>query len=356
LSRKVAFVGPLPPPVNGFSNVCATMLAHLKVACDVRVFDRARCPKGPFHTLMRQMLRVTRYLWMCVTTRDVTLYVALSGGLSQIIDGMYFIISRLFGVEIFIHHHSFAYANASTLLNRMIFRLLRGSTHIVLSQGMGERLARTYHLNSQRIRVVSNAAMYADPIVARPSFNVDNPIRIGFISNLSVEKGLLEFFEVLDTLRALGIQYRAHLAGPVDASLKTDVDRLLSDATNTYYEGAVYADAKMRFYQGLDVLLFPTKYVNEAEPLVIHEALRASVHVVAIDRGAIAEILAFGAGCAFREKEFVEEAAGLIRDFSVDRSKLARAQLSSFEQAQRLCGSAAGSLRKLVADMSALRP
>jgi len=46
----------------------------------------------------------------------------------------------------------------------------------------------------------------------------------------------------------------------------------------------------------VDVLLFPTDYANEAEPLVIHEAIRSGAHVIACERGAIPDILSNGAG------------------------------------------------------------
>ena len=39
--NRVAFVGPLPPPVHGFSNICANMLRLLRGRVPVEVFDRA---------------------------------------------------------------------------------------------------------------------------------------------------------------------------------------------------------------------------------------------------------------------------------------------------------------------------
>ena len=41
MARRVAFVGPLPPPVHGFSTVCAHVLDLLKTTASVEVFDRS---------------------------------------------------------------------------------------------------------------------------------------------------------------------------------------------------------------------------------------------------------------------------------------------------------------------------
>ena len=49
------------------------------------------------------------------------------------------------------------------------------------------------------------------------------------------------------------------------------------------------------FIGSLDIFLFPTNYANEAEPLVIYEAMRRGVYVIACDRGAISEMLLNGA-------------------------------------------------------------
>ncbi len=46
MTKQLAFVAPLPPPVHGFSNICAAMLELLKSRASVGVFNRRRDTAG----------------------------------------------------------------------------------------------------------------------------------------------------------------------------------------------------------------------------------------------------------------------------------------------------------------------
>lgn len=115
--------------------------------------------------------------------------------------------------------------------------------------------------------------------------------------------------------------------------------------------GPVYGADKDRFYQQLDIFLFPTNYANEAEPLVVYEAMRRGVYVIACDRGAISEMLGNGAGSAFSMDAMVESAVQRIAEFNGDRCALRSAQQMSLQQAQRIRTSGRIELEKLMERM-----
>jgi len=351
--RRIAFVAPLPPPVHGFSNICAAMLDILRAKSEVRVFDRA--PRGGKHfgAALRQLIKPWRYLAWCMKNPGGELYLALSGGLGQILDWPYVLMARLFGQQVFVHHHSFAYINAPSVLNRMFFKVLRQQTHIVLSDRMGSELTRIYRLNAAKVRVVSNAAFFGEVArLTRSLPKAEVPIRLGYLSNISLEKGVVEFFAVLAELTRIGIEFRAQIAGPVDSAAQSTFDRLLAAAVCTQYVGPVYGPAKEDFYGNLDVLLFPSDYANEAEPLVIHEAIRNGVHVIACERGAVADILSNQAGVVAVKAAFVHTAVSHIGNFSSNRHELQRAQRSSLDQAARMREGAREKLESLVDEIS----
>lgn len=335
-NKQIALVGPLPPPVHGFSNVTGKMLALLNDRAKVAIFDRAWGARGrkPFSAL----LLVGRFFGFCCSKRRFTLYVALSGGNGQVFDCLFILVARLFRQRIFVHHHSFAYALSSTAINRLLFRLVRRERHIALSHGMADALTERYCLERGKMRVVPNAAFFDQAPYADIASKVAavRPVQIGFLSNITFDKGILEFFAVLDRLRKLDIEYRALIAGPVSPSANQVFYELLKSASGVEYLGPLYGSAKDEFYANLDIFLFPTKYVNEADPLVIHEALRNGVYVIACERGAIAETLGHGAGLAVPHEGFVECAVECVGALSVDRDLLRRRRQLALEQARNL--------------------
>ena len=97
--------------------------------------------------------------------------------------------------------------------------------------------------------------------------------------------------------------------------------------------------------------VFPTNYANEAEPLVIYEAMRQGVHVIACDRGSIAEMLCNGAGLAFSSERIVESATAQIAKFDRDRPALLAAKRRSMLQARRVRCASKLALENLLASM-----
>jgi glycosyltransferase involved in cell wall biosynthesis len=353
MTRCAAFVGPLPPPVNGFSNMTAAMLNRLRTVMPVEIFDRSSGLERRFQTKLLQFLIPLRYLATCLRGRNGVLYLALSGGLGQIIDFLYVVIGKLFRRPIFIHHHSFAYINTPSWLNICFFALVRNERHIVLSRGMGTALKERYGLDFDKMHVVSNAAFLdfpPDDLRAAPDGGA-LPIQIGFLSNITQEKGFVEFFDILSRLRERATDFRARIAGPLAPESRDQFTSLLSGAPDVEYYGAVYGERKLEFYRQLDIFVFPTKYVNEAEPLVVYEAMSAGAYVIACDRGAIAEMLANDSGLVCSTDAIAQDGSERIRILGTDRQALALAQQGSLRQLRQTRAEAMLELDRLLTSM-----
>lgn len=115
------------------------------------------------------------------------------------------------------------------------------------------------------------------PAAARPP--ASPPLRLGFIGQLSREKGLDLLLDAVDSLTA-GTELVVAGEGVLD-------DQARSHAL-VEHRGRVAGEAKERFFADIDALVVPSR-VPEVAPLVIDEATVRRVPVIGSRRGGIPE-------------------------------------------------------------------
>jgi glycosyltransferase involved in cell wall biosynthesis len=231
-----------------------------------------------------------------------------------------------------VHHHSYAYLNHPSTLTRFCLACAGGALHLVLCPDMAARLAATYGIPAERIVVLSNVVfMEASCPISRPEHA---SLRVGFLSYVNEAKGIFRFLEVLRLLRAHGLPAEGFIAGPLEPALRGRFERELAATPGATYLGPVFGEEKQVFLQGLDALVFPTRYHNEAEPVVVLEALREGVPVLATRRGCIQAQLDGQPLPALPEAGFEVEAAAWLMRFHSDpevRAEAHRLALRGFQ-------------------------
>lgn len=308
--RCILFLGPLPPPVHGFSEINRRMLARLQLSSLVQVFDVSPSDNGG----LRLFKLFFKFVGSAANAKGGALYLPLSGGLRQLVDVCFAGISLLCGLRVFLHHHSFGYINHQPFYARLVLRLLRKSVHIVLCEQMGDLLCSQYSIPTENIRVISNAAFLND--ANHPSRVADHKGKfvLGFLSNITAAKGCFDFIELVEAASANGLDVEGLMAGPVQAEIKEVFNQAIQNVACIKHVGAVYGEDKSQFFAEIDVLVFPTRYANEAEPVTIWEAMGAGVPVISLSRGCINGIVTNDAGWVIQNPDsFVEESLEKIR-------------------------------------------
>lgn len=352
----VLVIGPMPPPVHGYSLATAAMVEHLRTLATVEVCDTSG--GAPQRSWRYHGRRIARNLGACwklswrPRSSGRTLYVALSGGSGAIYDVMAVCIARARRYRLFLHHHAFTYITQRSRWTALLVAVAgRKATHICLCSVMADQLRAQYR-GIARWEILSNAAL-VEPGGDTQRIPGPGPIRLGFLSNLVPEKGLDTVIDLCRELRRAGRDVTLCVAGPVGhpsaAALLEEARRGLGPAFD--YRGPVYAATKTAFYRDIDVFLFPTRYANEAQPLVLMEALTAGVPVIAIGRGCIAGDLATG-GLITSDGAFLAEATEIIGAWLADRSRLAGASATALRRAAELRRTALNQLNRLVGEMA----
>lgn len=308
ISRPVFFVGPLPPPVHGFSWVNYQVFDLIQKKSSVVHFDRAPSLRGQLVTILIFLKEIFRFIYYMMVFRPSVVYIGWSGGFSMLVDVVYVFISKVFMVPICLHHHSFAYLNRVRWYNKIALSATRSQFHVVLCPLMADFLVDKYGILSDNISVVSNAAFLQSACIFE--FNHRNNISVGFLSNITEAKGIFEFFDLAKIFSG-DERFYFYIAGPVADDIVSKFEDRVATASNVTYVGSVYGDNKEIFLNSLDVFVFPTKYVNEAEPVSIAEALRAGLPVISITRGCISGMLG-DTGVVTTLDDFLMDASAFI--------------------------------------------
>lgn len=355
-NEKTFVVGPIPPPTHGCAVITGLMADRLKATSHVQVI--ANSPDSLEKTWryhLQRLWRVSKGLsalvWRRHGDRDC-LYLAAAGGAGVFYDIAFASVARLFHYRLFVHHHVFSYINRSSALTAVFIHLAgRDAVHICLCNCMGTLLKQRY-AGIKHVKVVSNAA-FMEPCETNHAERTGG-FRIGFLSNLIPDKGIDTVLELFRRLRRENPSIELIVGGPiVGASVRlliNSASREFGDAFD--YRGRVLGPDKTRFFDEIDVFVFPTRYANEAEPLVVLEALRAGKPVIATARGCIADDLPMAAGAVFPEHEFIDASLPLLLAWANDPAKLAAVSREARTSAHRLFHSAQNSLQEILADIA----
>ena len=321
---RIAFVGVLPPPVNGMTLATTRMLEALGRRQAVEVYGMSQLAgtsrrRWKVRKAFRSLLAIPRIVrWRMRGVR--TLYFVANSGPALSVDVLYALVARLCGLRVILHHQVYSYLHERDGRMAMVDSLMgsRG-THVVLCDEMAARFRRLYR-GRARMLVVPNVFPAPGDL---PERTAAGRFRIGHLSNLTVEKGFDVVLATFAALRDDGHDVELCLAGP----LMTARERALLDDYSARYGtaivhlGPVYDREKWKFFRSIDTLLFPTRYRNEAFPLAVAEAVDLGIPVIAFGRACIPSLLGNGGVLVPPEQDFVASASKILASW-IDDPKL----------------------------------
>jgi glycosyltransferase involved in cell wall biosynthesis len=275
--------------------VTAAIYARFEAAgiASVRVNTASRPVSGSeVAAIVPRLGALCRLMLLLVSARPSTVYIALSGGNGQFFDILAVLAARARRCRIVFHHHNYSYLDRPRAMTRWLISAGgREATHIALCDQMANALRQRYPRVAHLV-VISNAVFVglntAAPIVDERAGGLRT---IGFLSNIMIDKGIERFVAFASLIRKFAPQAAAQVAGPIaEPNAGSVIERAVAEQTIAY-RGAVYGADKDAFLDQIDTLIFPSIYPNECEPLVILEALRAGVPVIATARGCIPSMI-----------------------------------------------------------------
>lgn len=342
------FAGVLPPPVHGAS-VANQALADFLYQAGHRL-ERQRTTTGGEGWKGRIAGRLAASSQLAfklsrnfLQRREINAVISLSGGSGLLFDVLNVLLLRVLrkNPRLAFAHHNYTYCRRFSLVMAVLVKLSPGATHIFLSPRMRVSFEAMYGAVADA-RILGNSWLVPSP--PRPaevdrSGRAPSSIVIGHLSNLSFEKGLREVGDVFRRLASMSIPSRLTLAGPARGEELDYIKALLEEFPGVVeWRGALYAESKQEWFKSIDVFLFPSKYANEAYPIVLSEAMAVGAVPIATDIGCIPEILSGAlADCCISAPFFVDRSTTLLADMAsnpalkAERSSLARQRFAELQ-------------------------
>lgn len=319
---KNIVIGPLPPPVHGMSknlNIFVNDIGRENcIVLDISPGTLTRTFKYHLKKLFKVAKNLAKLAFYCSNKCSRRVYICPDGGLGLIYTTMFVTVAKMFGLECYLHHRSFQYIHNKSALMHYIQSYKRNLvTNIFLSKVMQTEFVELYpNSNTSKFTIIGNQH-YVEPMLLERLENQSEKVTwvIGFLSNISFDKGIVEVLNTAKELNKTEINIQLKIAGPFESENERAYLETFSSQNVglVEYLGPVYNENKVHFYDSIDFFLFPSMYKNEAQPNVIFEAQSRAVPTIAYSIACLRDDISDKNGLLINlEEDFVKKAAKFI--------------------------------------------
>ena len=349
---RPVLIGPFSGPVHGVS-VINNALHALMVQRGLRPMIIDLSPGSRSRGLIYHAVRMARtvrglvrILGAALTRKRRRYVMHLDGGSGLVYNLALALALRATGQAVLLYHHSSRYVLAESALMRTLLRVAGPAPQLFCSGRMAALFSERYRPQGQTL-LVNNAAWVTPAVHTNMRANV-GPLRLGFLSALSLEKGLGRAIETLRTLRRRGVPAELALAGAVsDPAARQLLDRAGAEfGSALLVRGLLQRPESDAFRARLDYFLFPSLYPHETQSLAVPEALSAGVPVIAYDHRFVGEVVGQGGLLVPPTADYADAAADWIQTGEGDLEERRRRAHQQFEVSRK---EAAGQVDRLIA-------
>jgi glycosyltransferase involved in cell wall biosynthesis len=302
LKRSILFILHLPPPIHGAAMVGQYIkngsvvnetfdTDFINLAISDQLGQIGKYQIGKFYRLMKLM---SEFLSMLFKKKHDLYYITLTAkGSGFYKDFAIVLILKMFRKKIIYHFHNKGILTLQdNIYNNFLYRFLFKDTQsILLSEKLYYDLEK--YVNIEDVYFCPNGLPKSDLTVATKA-EVPARVRILFLSNMMIEKGILVLLEACKILKEKGVEFICDFVGPWTDITEKDFNTIVTNSNLTGYvfaHGQQYNEKKEVFFDSTDIFVLPTYYNNECFPLVILEAMKHGLPVISTFEGAISEMI-----------------------------------------------------------------
>lgn len=302
---KLIMIGPFPLPVHGMSLANQFIKERLSrnSSFEVQAYDtnlerqikpKERQGRFEFFYLIKSLTNLTSTLFFLLKNPGSIAYFTPGQSILGLIRyAPAIILSLLINKKTILHIHGSRLAE-NIRRAPWFFRkcsklfLKKVSVVIALSPSIAE-----YYRNSLGLENVYvcmngvNIPKLTSTQIEGKYFN--KPLKCLFLSNLMVEKGILELLDAVSFLNKNGYEIHLDLAGEIEPTASGTINKYIQDNPEIFtYHGVVHGEKKASLLRSNSIFCLPS--YDEGIPLAILEAYAYGCTVITTDVGGIPDI------------------------------------------------------------------
>lgn len=227
--------------------------------------------------------------------------------------------------QMLVHIHGGLYLtkkNRPWIINRLMHRIFSWDVPFVVLSGREKEIVQR-EFGARSVEVLPNCVDLTDAEShARIYKKGDEPLTIGYLGRIEVNKGMDWLLLACERLRREGMRFRLVLAGKEEPG-SNYLDRF-SDLLGErfHYAGVVSGEAKAAFLRSLDVFALPTYF--EGLPMSLLETMSYGAVPVTTPVGSIPEVVKDGENGLFIKVKDEQSIVDALRRLNDDRALLQR--------------------------------
>src|SRR3569833_559075 len=345
-------IGPFSGPVHGVSVINNTQHALMVQRgfrpASIDLSPGARSRGLTYHAvrMARTVGGMLRILGAALITARRRYVMHLDGGPGLVYNLALALALRLTGQPMLFYHHSSRYVFADSAIMRLLVAVAGGAPQAFCSGKMASLFFERY--KPQGPALLINNAAWVTPGPGRDGHDNDGPLRLGFLSALSLEKGIGRAIETLRTLQQHNKPAELAVAGAVsDLAARHLRDEAAAEfGSALLVRGLLQGRESDAFRAGRDYFLFPSLYPHESQSLAVPEALAVGFPVIAYDHRFVGEVVGRGGLLIPPTADYAADAADWIQ---AGRGDLDERRHHARQQFEADRAKAAGQVDRLIA-------
>ncbi|MED5099948.1 glycosyltransferase family 4 protein [Niallia circulans] len=305
--KKLLIIGPIPPPIHGESMALNSVLKS-KLINKAMLIEVLNTSKNDFQSagkisvkrLYIDGMNILKLAKWTFRNQKQIVYLSISQTkLGLIRDSIFILVAKLNKNKVITHLHGNNLGNTIDSLSPFIKKVLIKKAFKKINCGiiLGRGLEDNYKGLIENIKIVPNGINenFITNTEYKNKKKEEGYLNIIYLSNLMKDKGYKLLIDCTIELLKNNYKINLKLAGAVED--KNEFEELMAKVQLEGYEnfitykGIVADEEKKKLLLASDIMILPTTYKIEGQPLSIIEGMSAGLPIISSERGVIPDLI-----------------------------------------------------------------